>query len=283
MRPRIIEILNGYFNTDIFRFIIPDPAVIYAIMLGVGIIIYIRRCDKTGLSRKHSTGIALWVAISAMLGARIFYLLQNIGDVINNPLMLLQLNGATVSFGVYLGGIFGMLAYYAIHKIPVLIYADVIASVLGIGPMIGRMACFLNGCDYGTVTGMPWAVRFPKNSYAYVDHLHQGWISGSSELSLTVHPVQFYSMLKGLVLFILFSYLWKKGYFKPGVLFFLFWVCYGMLRFIIEFFRGDMNRGWVGNLSTGQFMSILLISVSLFFISVIYRWKIIRVPVKNNR
>jgi phosphatidylglycerol:prolipoprotein diacylglycerol transferase len=140
--------------------------------------------------------------------------------------------------------------------------------------MVGRFACFLNGCDYGTLSYLPWAVQFPKGSYAYYDHLYKGLIDSADMMSLPVHPVQLYCVLKGFILFIVFSVLWRKNLFKPGVLFFLFWMSYAVLRFMIEFFRGDENRGWVGNLSTGQFMSCIIFLVSLGFIYFRYKWKI---------
>lgn len=274
MRPRLIEYFNHLFHTSSFSYLIPDPAVVYAIMLGLGIIVLLKRCKSSGLDIYHASGITLWGSVAALLGARIFYLLQNISYTVHHPEILAELNGATVSFGVYLGGIVGIVLYGAVHRISLWKYLDVIASVLGIGPMVGRFACFLNGCDYGTLSNLPWAVQYPKGSFAFYDHLYKGLISSADVLSLPVHPVQLYCLLKGIILFITFSVLWKKNLFKPGVLFFLFWISYAVLRFIIEFFRGDENRGWVGNLSTGQFMSCAIFMISLGFIAVKYKWKI---------
>ncbi len=59
------------------------------------------------------------------------------------------------------------------------------------------------------------------------------------------------------------SLLWKKKLFKPGVLFALFWITYASARFVLEIFRGDDDRGFVGALSTGQAMAIVLIIASL--------------------
>lgn len=272
MRPRLIEYFNQLFHTGIFSYLIPDPAVVYAIMLGLGIVVLLKRCKSTGLDTHHAAGIALWGGIAAVLGSRIFYLVQNISYTWSHPEILTELNGATVSFGVYLGGIAGIVSYGAFHRISLWKYLDVIASVLGIGPMIGRFACFLNGCDYGTLSNLPWSVQYPVGSYTYYDHLNKGLISSADILSLSVHPVQLYCVLKGVILFIVFSALWKKDLFKPGVLFFLFWMSYAVLRFMIEFFRGDENRGWIGDFSTGQFMSCAIFLVSLGILMVKYKW-----------
>ncbi|MEI8113345.1 MAG: prolipoprotein diacylglyceryl transferase [Bacteroidia bacterium] len=272
MRPRLIEYFNHLFHTDIFSYLIPDPSVVYAIMLGLGIVVLLKRCKSSGLDTHHAAGIALWGSVAAILGARIFYLVQNISYTYSHPEILTELNGATVSFGVYLGGMAGIVLYGAFHRISLWKYLDVIASVLGIGPMVGRFACFLNGCDYGTLSNLPWAVQYPVGSYAYFDHLNKGLISSGDILSLPVHPVQLYCVLKGIILFSLFSFLWKKDLFKPGVLFFLFWMSYAVFRFMIEFFRGDENRGWVGHFSTGQFMSCAIFLVSLGILIVKYKW-----------
>ncbi|MBA4410625.1 MAG: hypothetical protein C0397_14535 [Odoribacter sp.] len=276
MRPRLIEYFNNLFHTDIFSYLIPDPAVVYAIMLGLGIIFLLKRCKATGLDTRHAAGIAIWGSVAALLGARLFYLVQNISYTYHHSEILFELNGATVSFGVYLGGITGIILYGVFYHISLWKYLDVVASVLGIGPMVGRFACFLNGCDYGTLSNLPWAVQFPKDSFTYSDHLYKGLISSADILSLPVHPVQLFCVLKGFILFVVFSILWKKDLFKPGVLFFLFWMSYAVFRFLIEFFRGDENRGWVGELSTGQFMSCSIFLVSLGFVAIKYKWKIIK-------
>ncbi len=257
----------------IFRYLIPDPAVIYAITLGLGLLLFISRCNKRAFDIRHSTGMALWAVIAGMIGARLFFLLQNIAFTWHNPGILLELNGATVSFGVYIGGTAGFLAYCRLYHIVPWAWLDTVASVLGIGPMIGRLACFLNGDDFGTMSNLPWAVRFPHGSYPFLDQVSKGLLDPMADLSCPVHPVQLYGCLKGLVLFVVFTILWKKQLFKPGILFFLFFISYSILRFILEFFRGDDDRGWIGALSTGQSVSLSIIFLSIPGIIILSRKK----------
>jgi phosphatidylglycerol:prolipoprotein diacylglycerol transferase len=274
MRPRIVDFLNQWFDTGIFNYLIPDSAVVYAVTVGVGAILFLKRCKNISLNSCHASGIAICASVGGFIGARVFYLVQHLSYTLEHPATVFKINGPTVSFGVYLGGIAGVILYSRLYKVVTWKYLDVGVSVLGLGPMIGRIACFLNGDDYGTVSTVPWAVRFPHGSYPFIDHVERGWITPMDNLSLSVHPVQLYGCLKGLALFILFSVLWKKNLFKPGVLFFLFWMCYSCFRFILEFFRGDMDRGWVGTLSTGQFMSVTIFGASLVCIWFLYGWKI---------
>ncbi|MES2731342.1 MAG: prolipoprotein diacylglyceryl transferase family protein [Bacteroidota bacterium] len=264
MRIRIIDFFDQYFHVNFFNYLIPEPAIVYAIMLGAVAWLFIKRCGESKLSKYHASGIAIWTTVAALIGARLFYLIQNLGYVIEHPAILLEINGATVSFGVYLGGMLGFFLYTKMYKISPFHYLDVVASVLGLGPMLGRLACFLNGDDFGTLSHVPWAVQFPHGSYPFVNHVQHGWLNPMADLSLAVHPVQLYGSLKGLFLLVLFTWLWKKRMFKPGVLFLLFWMVYPLCRFLLEFFRGDEDRGWVGALSTGQFMSVCLFLVGLF-------------------
>ncbi len=279
MRPRIVDFLNQYFHTGIFSYLIPDPAVVYAIMLGAGAFLFIKRCGRISLSKYHASGIVIWASVAAVLGARIFYLIQNMGYTLRNPGILFEINGATVSFGVYLGGTLGAFLYCRYFKLTPWSYMDTAVSVLGIGPLIGRISCFLNGDDYGTLSHLPWAVRFPQGSYPFISHVENGWLDPAQDLSLPIHPVQLYGCLKGMILLVVFSMLWRKNFFKPGVLFFLFFMAYSVCRFILEFFRGDDIRGRIGNLSTGQFMSVTIFCVAGLCILLIYRLKVLnRVP-----
>ena len=136
MRSRLIDLLNNYFHSDIFRYLIPDPSIVYAIMLGVGALVFIKRCNKVSLSKFHASGMVIWASVAALLGARIFFLIQNIGYTFQHPGILFEINGATVSFGAYLGGILGLFLYSKYYRLASWNYLDTLASVLGIGPLI---------------------------------------------------------------------------------------------------------------------------------------------------
>jgi prolipoprotein diacylglyceryltransferase len=134
MSPRLIEYYNNLFHTELFSYMIPDPAMVYAIMLGLGIVVLQKLSKSSGLDTHHTAGIAMWSSVAVVLGARIFDLVQNISHTYHHPEILLELNGATVSFGVYLGGIIGIVSYGAFQRISLWKYPDVIASVMGLGP-----------------------------------------------------------------------------------------------------------------------------------------------------
>jgi phosphatidylglycerol:prolipoprotein diacylglycerol transferase len=69
---------------------------------------------------------------------------------------------------------------------------DLIAPALALLVAFGRLGCFLAGCDAGSVSASPWAVRFPAGSAAFRDHVAQGLILATDRWSLAVHPAQLY-------------------------------------------------------------------------------------------
>ena len=72
---------------------------------------------------------------------------------------------------------------------------------------------------------------------------------------------------------ITFKWLIKDKKLPKGFLFWLFVVMYSALRFIIEFFRQpDEQLGFIiGFLTMGQILSIIFLSVGLFFMYKIYK------------
>src|SRR5947208_4279827 len=166
MRPRIIDFLNQWFHTGIFNYLIPDSAVVYAVMVGVGTILFLKRCKKSSLKSYHASGIAIWASVAGLVGARVFYLVQNFGYTLEHPETVFEINGATVSFGVYLGGIAGVILYSRLYKVVPWKYFDVGVSVVGVGQMIGRIPGLLRGDAYATVITVPWYLRLAPRSHA---------------------------------------------------------------------------------------------------------------------
>lgn len=262
MRPRLVHTLDAWFGTELFGWLVPDPAFVYALAMAVVVVVFIHRAHADHLDRVHALGAAIWGMIGGLLGARIFFLVQHLDLVAARPSIVLDLNGGTVSWGAYLGGTTAFTLYLLSNRQGVMRFLDVLASCLGLGPFIGRWACFLNGDDYGTLSDLPWAVAFPHGSYPFAAQAQAALIDPLAPLSLSVHPVQLYLSVKGLLLFVVCTALWKRYALPHGFLFCLYGGLFATARFILEFFRGDVSRGFVGGLSIGQAMSVAILMVS---------------------
>jgi phosphatidylglycerol:prolipoprotein diacylglycerol transferase len=128
--------------------------------------------------------------------------------------------------------------------------ADVFAPSLAIGHAIGRIGCFYSGCCYGKpAEGLPWAVTFTDpQSLALI--------------GVPLHPVQLYESLGEFIIFFVLITLRRHKSFN-GQFFMTYIILYSVLRFIVEFFRGDVARGFItSQISLSQGVSILMFLVA---------------------
>ena len=223
-----------------------------------------------GYEEKLSSDIIFWAAVGGILGAKIYYLLENIDRVVNSydPLNMI-FSGAGL---VFLGGLMGSTICVSFilkkNKVPWLTFANIIGPLIFLGYALGRLGCFLVGDDYGIPSSLPWAISFPNgipptttntfsDLYPWVD------ISAYDPGVITVHPTQLY---EAIICFILFLILWKyrKSTKIKDILFFLYLFLAGVERFFIEFIR--TNQKYVFELFSGaQVISIMMIIIGLYF------------------
>jgi phosphatidylglycerol---prolipoprotein diacylglyceryl transferase len=258
VRPRIVEALDAGVGIGLFQWLVPTPAFMYVAAILACMLLFAGRARRAALDRYHAYGAALWAIGGGLVGARLFYLIPRLDQVVADPTILLQLDGGTMSWGAYAGACAGFFGYLSVHRQPLARYADAAASVAGLGPFIGRFACFLAGDDFGTPSAAPWAVRFPPGSFPHQAHVHEGWIDATAAASLPVHPVQLYLAAAGLILFLVCTVLWKRAALATGLLFLLYWATDGTLRFLLEFLRGDPGRATLLGMPDGQALALLV-------------------------
>ena len=114
------------------------------------------------------TNAALYSLIGGVAGARLFYVLHHFEHFKENPgsVFAVWQGGLELLGGVILA-ITIIFFYLLYHKLPIRRYLDILAIGLMLALVFGRIGCFLNGCCFGKPTELPWAVRFPYNSFAY--------------------------------------------------------------------------------------------------------------------
>ncbi len=208
--------------------------------------------------------MAFWVFLSGMVGARLFYCIEYWGTEIQSLWEVLQYwKGGIVYYGGLIGGSVAFFVYRRMRPFPLRPYMDVLAPSIAIGTMFGRLGCFLNGCCYGRVCDLPWAVSFPKPSPAWLHHHEWRMISEGAVRSLAVHPTQIYSAIDGLVLLLLLSAFFPLRR-RDGEVFALLIVTYPITRFLIEFLRNDEGAFFAG-LTISQIISVALFLTGLAF------------------
>lgn len=259
MYPRIFHIDNfEIFGHKFSSFSIHTYGVILAIAFFAGFYVLLHNVRKYGkIPEKNAYDLFFLIVISALLGAKILYIIVEYNYYLNNPkeiiFALLRLGG------VYYGGLIlafvSSVIYLKYLKLPIWVFADYASPAIALGIAIGRWACFSAGCCYGKPSNLPWAVIF-KDSYT-----HQ---TVGTPLFQKLHPVQLYESISSLIIFIILTLLLRKKRFD-GEIFSLLIILYSIARFFIEYLRAD-ERGFLfhGLLSTSQFISLILIPFGFF-------------------
>ncbi|HEX8201880.1 MAG TPA: prolipoprotein diacylglyceryl transferase [Isosphaeraceae bacterium] len=230
-----------------------------------------RRARSAGLDPEVIHDLALWMFVGGLAGARALYVWQYWGTRIQSAREILEIwKGGIVFYGSVLGGAAAFFLYWALRRFPLRPVLDAVAPALALGIALGRVGCFLNGCCYGDLCGLPWGVRFPgvrwfspAGSPPWSDQVAHGLIDRTAAWSLPVHPTQLYSALDGLVLLALLSAYYPLRR-RDGEVMALMMVTYPVTRFLIEYLRND-EAVFVAGMTISQSISVALLAGGLAF------------------
>lgn len=227
----------------------------YGIMIALGIITGLflarRQARREGIDPDKIIDISFYLLITALIGARLLFVLMNFKEYVADPLAILKIwEGGLVFYGGLVPAVAIGIWYIKRLGLPLWQVADIFAPSLAIGHAMGRIGCFFAGCCYGGVCDLPWAVTFtdPRSL---------------APQGVPLHPTQLYSSLGLFALFAFLILLRKKKTF-PGELFWTYILCYAGGRFLLEFLRGDLRGGFLGGvLSPAQVIGIPLAGISV--------------------
>ena len=149
----------------------------YGTMMVIGFLlaaVLVRRMMKrAGENPEWVTNAGLYALISGVIGARVFYVLHHPSRFSDHPMEVFAVwQGGLEFLGGVLTAIGFLLIYLRVQKLSWRLYFDVMAVGLMVGLGFGRIGCLLNGCCYGRPAEVPWAIRFPYNSFAYQSQVY---------------------------------------------------------------------------------------------------------------
>jgi phosphatidylglycerol:prolipoprotein diacylglycerol transferase len=175
---------------DIARGILVNPASATALTVIVGWIatLYFAR-TAAGLPPLKVAATMVLLSAFAYAGARIHYLLTN--PVEATPWTVLTGSGAHAAGGM-IGLILGLLVIPRRFGLPLRVMADVSALATGLALATYRVGCLLRGCCFGIRSDLPWAIRYPRQSIAFMVHADARLIPYDAEWSAPVHPLPLY-------------------------------------------------------------------------------------------
>ena len=242
------------------------PVYTYGVLLAaaylLGLQFALRRAKARGLEPNRVMDLGIWIIISALVGAKLLLLIVEWDTFTSDwrELFTLMRSG-----GVFYGGLIAAVAvalwYLRRHRLPMWTVTDVFAPGIALGHVVGRLGCLFAGCCFGRRTDVPWAITFHSEFAAQ---------NVGTPLNIPLHPTQLYEAGAELLILILLLATERRGRPFPGRTFWGYMFLYAVSRFIIEFYRGDA-RGMVGDLSTSQFVSVILVPLSIAMLFVLSR------------
>lgn len=228
--------------------------LMFAIAFIVGGAIAARRFQELGKPGDWAYEAVFAALAGGLIGARLYWLIENAnsGDDLFDTLF----SGSGLTwYGGLIGGVVGVALWAKWRNYLNLKLADVAAVPLLAGQAIGRIGCQLSGDgDYGEPWDGPWAMGYPDGTVP-------------TPPGVTVHPTPVYeTLILGLGAVIL----WRlRDRFRFGILFALYLVWAGTMRFFIEFIR--VNEVVFAGLTTAQLISIAMVGIGAGWI--IYIWR----------
>jgi phosphatidylglycerol:prolipoprotein diacylglycerol transferase len=236
----------------------------YGVMVAIGFLLGIglalRQARKEGIPSEKISDLSFYLLLAAIIGSRIFYILLNPGPYIKNPVAILKIwEGGLVFYGGLIFAVITGVIYIKRHNLFLWQIADIFAPSIAVGHAIGRLGCFFAGCCHGRPADLPWAVTFTDPH-------------SLAPLGMALHPTQLYEAGGEFINFLILLLLRKRQTFR-GEVFWSYVILYSILRFFVEFFRGDAARGMLTQeLSVAQAISIVMFFTAIGFMTFL-RWR----------
>ncbi|MHB2026926.1 MAG: prolipoprotein diacylglyceryl transferase [Elusimicrobiota bacterium] len=195
--------------------------------------------DMPGMNEDKFWGLIYAVFFGAVLGGKILYIAVSWREFLGSRMLFLtDFRYGFVFFGGLLGALIAGAAACRHYGLPLWETSDYFGVALPLGHWIGRLGCLAAGCCYGKPTSMPWGVVLGGSPES---------VTPVALWGIPLHPTQLYESFCDLAIGL---FLWrcllpraKNKELVPGTVFLAYVVLYSIIRFIIEFYRGD-DRGW---------------------------------------
>lgn len=221
-------------------------------MMGFGL----RTAKKSGLDEMQMLAMFCYSFIGIIAGGHIMYAITQIDKIINLIHNFSKITSfkqfadcMVIVFGgsVFYGGLIGVLIIGLIfckaRNLDTGSYFDIGAMSITLFHFFGRIGCFLGGCCYG----IEW-----EHGVVY----HYSPVAECN--GVPRFPVQLVEAVLNLALFFVLYYFFKRKIFRKKLMA-LYCLIYPVYRFILEYYRADEYRGFLGALSTSQLISLLFI------------------------
>lgn len=219
-----------------------------AMLIGIWVATYNAR--RRGFKSEMVLDLALVAVLSAVIGARVHYVLFSWEFYKDGPFweVFAIWNGGLAIYGGLIGGTIGTYIYSRFAKKDFLAIVDILAPSLILGQSIGRWGNFVNQEAYGPLVTDPSWTFFPATVFIEADR--------------SFHLATFFyeSMWTFIAFIFLMTYMRKSR--KQGNVFFFYLLLYGIGRVVIEGLRTDSQMLLETGIRVNQLISAIFIVVA---------------------
>jgi phosphatidylglycerol:prolipoprotein diacylglycerol transferase len=235
--------------------------VFYVVAFGVAYYLGARpHVIHRGISEQNLEQLAGWAILFGLIGARLYYDVQNL-DLMHNAVDVIAVwNGGMAFYGAIIGGVTTLVVLGWRRHLPIWTVLDGAAFFAVVGQPIGRIGNIINGDILGGPSNLPWATAYTDAGAV----LQPGF-----KLGVAYQPAGAYEALGTLVILLILLAVRRRGV-RPGVVIISYVALYSVSQFLLDFLRQSEPVTWLG-LKELQLTAIVSLVVLVPVLTVIWR------------
>lgn len=253
-------------SISIGGFSIAYYGMIIAIGMIVGILLATWQAKRLKMDAELISDLAICVIISAVLGARLYYVVFQWDYYGKHPLEIFDIRGGGLAiYGGILAGVLAAFIFAKIRKVSFLDLIDAACAGLLIGQILGRWGNFFNREAFGGYTDAVFAMQIKRadvREWNLTKEILNHLVTLEGTEYIQVHPTFFYESAWNLM--VLLAVLLLTGHRRfSGQLFLTYLGLYGFGRFWIEGLRTDQLRFFGTGIAVSQALSAFFVIFSI--------------------
>jgi phosphatidylglycerol:prolipoprotein diacylglycerol transferase len=191
---------------------------------------------RRGISEGNLERLAGWSILFGLIGARLYYDVQNL-DLMHNVVDVIAVwNGGMAFYGAVVGGIATLVVLGWRWHLPVWVLLDGGAFFAVVGQPIGRIGNIINGDILGGPSNLPWATAYTNPDAV----LQPGF-----RLGVAYQPAGAYEALGTLVILLILLAVRRRRV-RPGIVIISYVALYSVSQFLLGFLRESEPKVWLG-------------------------------------
>jgi len=281
---------------ELFRIPLLDiPIHTFGVMVATGFITAMwwarREAERIGYPVQKVMDLTFWMMIWGLIGARIMFIIIEWDIYADNPLDIFAVwKGGLVWYGGFIAAVIAGMLLMRRYGLPVLATTDLFSPATMYGLAFGRLGCLSAGDDHGKLVESalgPKAQALLDKGLLYnadgrltnlatetirAEGFDKPWwamVFGPQALmqrdlvGMPIYPTQLAMSFYCLAIFAVLV-IWRRYKRFDGELFAALLMLYATARYFLEFWRGDLLRGfWAPGVSTSQGISFVVFGIGL--------------------